>query len=668
MKNLQPLAAIIFFSLIIIRGAAQPAYTWANSMGGTSDEMGYSIRADVSGNTYVTGYFNGTANFNPSGSANLTSQGGQDIFLAKYDPSGGYLWAFSIGSTGNDIGNSLAVDASGVFITGSFKGAADFDPGAGTTTLANMGLDDIFFARYDVSGNLVWAESIGTTANDEGYGIAADAAGNTHIAGTFGGGGGGTADFDPGAGTANLTTNVVNSDIFFAKYDASGNYLWAKAISSLGADIAHAITVDASGNVYITGEYSGTADFDPNGGVSNMTPVANMDIFFGKYSSAGALTWAKSIGGAGADIGYGITVDGSGSNVYITGIFNGTVDFNPAGATNNLVAPCCAPDGFFGKYTSAGIYVWAGNMGGSTTDEAHGIAVDGSGNVYVSGFFWSTADFDPSASVANMTAVGNYDGFFAKYSAAGAYQWAAQIGSSSFDYVYGIDVDASCNIYITGTFNATADFDPGSATANLTTHGSYDIFAGKYGCTALPINLRYFNADFLKDKTVKISWSASDEVNTDYFTVEKSKDASIFEPMCSIKNNTESTAVKNYSATDAHPLPGINYYRLKQVDYDGKYSYSDIISATSGEIHKLPVRLYPNPAGETLFYEFPAAGENISIRVKDIFGNTLMRQDIKYTEGIYTGKLNTGMLQRGMYFFIINNGTEQNQIRFVREQ
>jgi len=629
MKGVFRLILTVVLGIINNAGFSQPPCNWAVNPNGLSDDWGYSIAVDGTGNSYVTGYFQGTVTFNASAPIQVTSNGGKDIFLAKYDPSGSNLWAIGIGSTGDDIGYGVAVGATGVYITGEFQGAADFDPGAGSTILTPVGGGsdiDIFFAKYNFSGSLVWAKNIGSTNNDHGYGIATDASGNCYITGSYGGG---TADFDPGTGTANLTTNGVNFDIYFAKYDASGNYIWAKSIGGLGGDIGHAITVDAAGNVFITGEYAGTADFDPGSGTTNLTPVGNMDIFFAKYTSTGAFTWAKSIGSIGGDIGYAIAVDASG-NVYIAGMFNGVADFNPGAGTLNLTSTGSC-DAFFGKYTSAGALVWAKNIGGATTDEAHGIAVDASGNVYVNGFFWGTADFDPGAGTINMTAVGNYDGFFAKYSSAGSYVWAADIGSTSFDYVSGIALDASDNIYITGSFNNTADFEPGAGTVNRTSHGGYNIFAAKYGITSLPINLLYFTADGEQGDVIKTEWATASETNNDYFNVEKSNDGTDFESIFKINGAGNSTSEKTYSFIDKHPFHGINYYRLRQTDFDGKFTYSRIISVTSGHSNAQAITIYPNPTAGIITISGLIAGGNQPsyIEIYDIIGNRLYSSEIK---------------------------------------
>jgi hypothetical protein len=307
------------------------ALVWAKSVGGTSSELSNTIQIDSSGNSYVTGYFQGTADFDPgAGTSNLTSSGNNDIFIAKYDTAGALVWAQSVGATSIDQSASLRIDSSGnSYVTGLFAGAVDFDPGAGTTTLTSAGSIDAFIAKYDTSGALVWAKSIGGTSVDQGASLQIDNSGNSYVTGYFQG----TADFDPGAGTTTLTS-AGNSDVFIAKYDTSGGLVWAKSFGGTSSDESASIQVDSSGNSYVTGNFQGTADFDPGAGTTTLTSAGNSDIFIAKYDSAGGLVWVKSFGGTSVDKGASLQINSSGDS-YVTGQFALTVDFDPdAGATN----------------------------------------------------------------------------------------------------------------------------------------------------------------------------------------------------------------------------------------------------------------------------------------------------------------------------------------------
>ncbi|MFH1320411.1 MAG: SBBP repeat-containing protein [Bacteroidota bacterium] len=398
------------------------------------------------------------------------------ILIPAYSTGQAYKWAKSIGSTSSDNSYSITTDAWGnIYITGYFYNTADFDPGTDTAYLTSVGMYDIFFAKYNSSGNYLWAKSIGSTGFDYGYCITTDptGSGDIYITGKFND----SADFDPGAGTA-ILTSTGDKDIFFAKYDSAGNYLWAKNIGSASSDNGHSITVDVSGNVYITGDFYNTADFDPGAGTANLTPVGMYDIFLAKYDSSGNYLWAKRLGSPDFDCGYSITTDES-SNVLITGSFQGTVDFDPGPGTANLIS-AGYDDIFLAKYDPSGNYIWAKNIGSINNDYGFSITTDGSENVYVTGTFYDTADFDPSAGIANLSSAGEEDIFFAKYNSSGSYLWAKRLGSKDNDGGYSITTDGSGNVYITGYLSDTADFDPGPDTANLISAGYDDIFFAKY--------------------------------------------------------------------------------------------------------------------------------------------------------------------------------------------
>jgi hypothetical protein len=323
-------------------------------------------------------------------------------------------------------------------------------------------------------GDFVWARAMGGTLRDSGRSISVDTAGNVYTIGYFSG----TVDFDPGAGTFNLTS-AGGSDIFVSKLDRSGNLVWAKAMGGTSEDFGFGISVDTSGNVYTTGFFYGTADFDPGIGTFNLTSAGNTDIFISKLDSSGNFGWAKVMGGSSVDqSGYAISVDPSG-NLYTTGNFSGTADFDPGPGTFNLTS-AGGSDIFVSKLDSSGNFVWAKAMGGAYSEGGHKISVDSYGNVYTTGNFSSTADFDPGIGTFNLTSAGNTDIFISKLDSSGNFVWAKAMGGSLNEYGYAISVDTSGNIYTTGNFSSgTVDFDPGAGVFNLTSAGNTDIFISK---------------------------------------------------------------------------------------------------------------------------------------------------------------------------------------------
>ena len=318
--------------------------------------------------------------------------------------------------------------------------------------------------------NLVWAKAMGGTGQNEGHSIACDASGNVYTSGKFYG----TVDFDPGAGTYNLTAS--NDDIFISKLDAAGNFVWAKAFGGTGWDNSTSVALDASGNVYTTGRFENTVDFDPGAGTFNLTSAGTIDIFISKLDASGNFVWAKAMGGTDADIVHAMVLDDLG-NIYTTGRFLNTADFDPGAGIFNLTAANNST--FISKLDASGNFVWAKILEGTTHLESWNIALDASGNVYTTGLFWGTSDFDPGAGIFNLTSAGVEDIFISKLDAAGNFVWAKSMGGSGFDSGFSIAIDATGNVYTTGVFGYTVDFDPGAGNFNLSSSGNFDIFISK---------------------------------------------------------------------------------------------------------------------------------------------------------------------------------------------
>lgn len=259
--------------------------------------------------------------------------------------------------------------------------------------------------------------------------------------------------------------------------------IWAKSIGGLGYDAINSIAIDpdGSGDMYATGYFSGTVDFNPGEDVFNLT-VNGSASFISKLDGSGNFVWAKMQGGSAN----AITIDpGEGGGIYITGKFGGTVDFDPGPGVFNLTSAMSASSSFISKLDRAGNFIWAKAIGGSEGDngsEGASIAVDpGSGDVYITGEFGGTVDFDPGASVFNLTSVGSADSYIAKLDSSGNFLWAKAMGGSNSYTSYAIAIDPSGNrgVYTTGDFNETVDFDPGEDTFNLTSAGYHDIFISK---------------------------------------------------------------------------------------------------------------------------------------------------------------------------------------------
>lgn len=401
---------------------AQVDYLWAKSIGGTSYEVGNSITVDNIGNVYITGSFSGTADFDPSASiANLTSLGGSDIFIAKYDASGNYIWAKQIGGIDSDISRSIALDNSGnIFITGSFNDTVDFDPSIGIQNLSSSGWTDIFIAKYDGAGNYIWAKGIGSSSYDESNSITIDNLGNLLFTGYFFG----NVDFDAGLNTNNLNS-VSGQSIFIAKYDNTGNYIWAKGIGGNQCfNVGYSVTTDTLGNVFTTGGFSvdenlvDYLDFDPGVGVYNLYSSSGISSFILKLNSAGSFEWANGFGCG--YIGTSIKTDEAG-NIYSAG----DIGPCPLNLNNDLKKPKS-------ENTQNSFY--------------------------------------PDWYIQKLDAFGNT-------------LWFKEIKSdNSSMYVQKLEIslDLFNNLYVTGTFIGTTDFNPNHTPVLISAIGGNDVFLAKY--------------------------------------------------------------------------------------------------------------------------------------------------------------------------------------------
>jgi hypothetical protein len=450
-------------------------FLWAKKIGGTGTDYGWKIALDASSNVVLSGYFRYTADFDPGSAVYTLSQVGTaanaDIFVLKLDTNGNFVWVKQFGASSvDDDAYGLYVDnLSNVYITGYFLGTVDFDPGAGISNLTPAGNTDIYILKLDASGSFVWAKKMGGTLVDQGRGIYVDGLGNVFTVGVFRG----TADFDPGASTVNLTS-AGSDDIFISKLDASGNFNWSKSIGSTGIDFAYSISVDASGNIFISGYFNGTVDFDPGVGISNLTSAGTEDIFVCKLDAFGNYSWAKRIGSTSTDKAYASIVDASG-NIQITGSYSGTVDFDPGATTTNLTSAGLT-DIFVCTLDASGNFLRAKTIGGTGNDAGNSIAAASSGSSYISGEYSGTVDFDPGAASVNLTSGGGKDIFVMKF--------LAPCNITSAGSQTNLNCNGICNGSATmipsgGTSPYTYSWSPSGGTAAT----ANSLCAGSYTCT-----------------------------------------------------------------------------------------------------------------------------------------------------------------------------------------
>ncbi|OHB63576.1 MAG: hypothetical protein A2Y76_01900 [Planctomycetes bacterium RBG_13_60_9] len=431
----------------------------------------------------MTGSFRGAADFDPGPQEDiLMSAGDWDLFLSKFDSSGNYIWARTWGGIGADYGCEVEWDESGIlYVMGDFEGEVDFNPGPGMDSHMSNGWHDIFLSKFDSFGNFIWARAWGGRRDDFGCALAVDGSGNSHATGMFFG----TVDFDPGPGE-DIHTSVGDSDVFVSKFDSSGGLIWARTWGGpyeLSGIRALDVSADRSGNSYVTGTFSMSVDFDPGPGEDIRAAIDDYDVFLSKFDSGGDFIWTRTWGGNSFDYGEGVSIDDSG-DVCVTGVFADLTDFDP-GPGEDYHESVGPGDRFLSRFNSDGYFIWARTWEGGMDIYYIGqgnqsVAIDGSGNPYVTGIFENEVDFDPGPDVENRVSLGHTDAYLSKFDSNGDFIWVQTWGGVLWESSGRVAVDGPGNSYATGSFGASVDFNPGPGSDNHVATGECDAFLVKF--------------------------------------------------------------------------------------------------------------------------------------------------------------------------------------------
>ena len=453
---------IMLLNLLLFINLKSQTFDWAKREGLWAYDYGYGIDTDPAGNVYVAGKYELAANFS---GITLTDRGNHDIYLAQYSPTGTLNWIKTAGGPTGDYAQALDCDGTYVYIAGEIEGygtTVTFD-GTPSVNVTCTGDNDAFLAKYDLTGNLLWAISEGGLESDKALGVAADNDGNVYICGYFKG----TADF---GGT--IVTGAGNRDIYIAKYDANGVFQWIRNAGGPGRDEAKSIKCDAAGNIYIAGMYSDATVFGSTTLTTPTTPTGKYyDIFLAKYAPDGALQWVKPAGGDYDDVAWGITMDNAGK-IYITGEFNAYALFDAIPLTTTGEANI-----FVACYDASGNAQWVTQAGGNWIDRARGIGTDGT-NIFITGQFANTATFGSHT----LIGIDSSEIFMAALNNNGNFLWAKSVGgiadayeSLSYESGNAITADASGSVYATGALLDGGIF----GTINLTAYSRTDAFITK---------------------------------------------------------------------------------------------------------------------------------------------------------------------------------------------
>ena len=380
-------------------------FQWAQNIGSSSNDRGLGIATDSDGNVLATGYFSGSIDIDGNGTDDLTSNGGQDSYIAKFDRDGNFLWAQNIGGSNGDKGHSIAADRDGnVLATGYFRDSIDID-GNDINDLTSNGQRDSYVAKFDKNGNFLWAQNIGGVGDENGRGITTHSDGNVWITGYFDA----AIDID-GDANNDLSTNG-SSDSYIAKFDIDGNFQWAKNIGGSNGDRGTGIATDKDGNVLATGYFQGSMDIDEDG-TDDLTSNGGQDGYIVKFDRDGNFLSGQNIGGESNDNSRSITTDSNG-NVWATGYFEGSMDID--GDDTDDLTSNGGLDSYVAKFNSDGDFQWAKNLGGRRRDRGFAIARDNDGNVWATGYVNGSIDIDKNGT-NDLISNGRDDIYIIKFS------------------------------------------------------------------------------------------------------------------------------------------------------------------------------------------------------------------------------------------------------------
>lgn len=544
-----------------------------------------------------------------------------------------FVWAQGFVATGSTAGagiGSIAIDANNLFVIGDISGTVDVDQSSNVHNVISVGHGAVFLVKKDLSGNFQWVKEFQCkSASDFGFtgpvGIAIDTTGNIYLAGSFYD----TIDVDPGPNTFYMGAASLHPNIYVIKLNPSGDLVWAKQIGG-GNNISalgwRAMKIDNTG-VYLIAAFGGTIDVDPGALVVNLTPVGAANaMLIEKLDTAGHFMWAKQINGAGT---LGLALD-SNSNLYFTGAFKDTVDFDPGVGVSKLFSGSSSGNAIFvGKYDSLGNFLWVKQIGVSGNSAlSQGIAVDCFGNVVVVGYYNSIMDFDPGSGIYNITATSR-DMFVLRLRNNGDFSWVKSIHPAANDDARAVTTDGQGNVYTTGEFFSAADFDPGPGVHMLTG----GVYVQKLDSTGNYVWAVDWEADIP-------GWIGLDH-----------------------SNNVYTTGV--FTGTNRDFDPGSGTFLLSGYSGSGfilKLTQQSIIDNIEEHEHfQQGVKVYPNPSTGSLTF---SSSEKIDlITITDLQGKVVFT----YSPNNIKTTVNLSQLSSGMYFYTLTHGQKRLNGNFIIE-
>ncbi len=417
------------------------------------------------------------------GDSTFAINGYSDVFLAKYDSLGNVLWAHTAGGPGYDKGLAVATDSVGNVYIAGNFGESPMILDTAQLFRDNSG-DNVFLAKYDSGGMIQWVRSSSGVGINRTNCMAADAAGNVYLAGIY-------AGISTQFGNTTLFPAEANGGMFLVKYTTTGDVKWATAANGVTFDKAQGVAADDSGNVFLTGTFQSHKLAFMNGDtLLNLTVAGGFDIFLARFDTSGHVAWAKAVDRAAGE-GIGICM-GKPGEIYISGFCAGdTMRMDTV-----VLTGLGAHDAFIAKFNSSGAALWAKHGKGSLFDYGKSVSADKQGHVYLTGYFasptveWGTTSVNKNGTGSST----NTDMIVVAYSDTGKLEWVLTAGNSSRDELYGVAAGDNGEVFVTG-FAGSTSFNAGSIPVTSTGH---DIFIAKIGPVATGIT------EALTGETLKI--------------------------------------------------------------------------------------------------------------------------------------------------------------------
>lgn len=620
------IVCVVLFFVINKSFAQSLTHQWIAVNGGAEYDAIIKVSTDKNSNVISYGDFQKTIDLDPSANTvNKVSNGLEDCYIQKLDVNGKLKWAVSFGSDQTEIPYSVSVDKSGnVFAIGFFQDTVDFDPGPNSYKISNaLQAPSLFILKLDSNGGFVWAKALQNVFSTVSK-SAISLDNNLVIAGTYEK----TVDFDPDAGTTNLTAGTDIKNAFVCKYNnTTGALVWAKDFRTAQQYVElNDVSIDKAGNILTCGFYETSVDFDPSGGTYTLSPnYPNFqEAYVCKLNTNGGLIWAKSFDGSSVQA-YRVSTDAS-DNVCIGGTFYAIADFDPG--AGEFLESSSNSNLYLAKLDKNGLFKWVNNIqvNLASTSFIKSVSLDLFDNIVIAGNFTDTVDFDPTYAGKLKLGSGKYipSIFIAKYKSDGTFVYAKQFGSKTEASVsFGATYGADGKLYHGGIFNGNVDFGLNTSPVLKTSIGGADEFVQKLSCT-IGNNVIRSGAQL----NSSVSGATYQWINCTTGEIIAGEVSQTFLPNI---NGKYAIAVNKGECTEVSPCYNLNNLSVQSINY--------------GQI-----KVYPNPANDLLFFE-NRRNELIDVKLFDSKGLLLLhKNNFKSTD-----VLNVNFLFPGFYVIEIED-------------